>query len=81
VRKKYPCPCCWYLTLEAEAPGTYELCPVCYWEDDPVAANNINEPSEINHLSLRQAQDNFKRFGFSHRRWKAEVRPPFPDER
>ena len=27
-----PCPCCGYLTLDER--GGYEICPVCYWEDD-----------------------------------------------
>ncbi|HEP9402485.1 hydrolase, partial [Pseudomonas aeruginosa] len=31
---RYPCPCCGYLTFDEEPCGTYEICPVCYWEDD-----------------------------------------------
>ncbi|MBQ6093927.1 MAG: hypothetical protein IJL09_00855, partial [Lachnospiraceae bacterium] len=30
--KKFRCPCCGFYTLEEV--GTYEVCPVCYWEDD-----------------------------------------------
>ena len=36
------CPCCGYPTLSEEPPGTYEICPVCFWEDDPV---QFNDPS------------------------------------
>ena len=35
---RYPCPCCGYFTLDAEPVGTFEVCPVCYWEDDDVQA-------------------------------------------
>lgn len=30
--KKYKCLCCGYRTLEAH--GEYDICPVCFWEDD-----------------------------------------------
>ena len=29
---KYKCFCCGYLTLPAR--GEFEICPVCFWEDD-----------------------------------------------
>lgn len=34
--KKYTCPCCGYKTLEEEVRGSYEICPICFWEDDSV---------------------------------------------
>ena len=30
-----PCPCCGYLVFDEE-PGSYSICPICYWEDDAV---------------------------------------------
>ena len=30
--KKYKCPCCGYFTLDER--GEYDICPVCFWEDD-----------------------------------------------
>lgn len=30
--KKYKCLCCGYITLETR--GEYDICPVCFWEDD-----------------------------------------------
>lgn len=29
---KYACPCCGCLTLDER--GGYDICPVCFWEDD-----------------------------------------------
>ena len=26
---RYACPCCGYLTLPEEPPGTFDICPVC----------------------------------------------------
>ncbi|MGW2848911.1 CPCC family cysteine-rich protein, partial [Streptomyces sp. NPDC001274] len=28
---RYPCPCCGHRVL-GEMPGSYEICPVCFWE-------------------------------------------------
>jgi hypothetical protein len=36
VPEHFACPCCGYLTLDEEPPGTYEICVVCDWEDDAV---------------------------------------------
>lgn len=30
--KKYKCLCCGYQTLDTR--GEYDICPVCFWEDD-----------------------------------------------
>ena len=30
--KRYQCLCCGYWTLESR--GEYDICPVCFWEDD-----------------------------------------------
>lgn len=30
-----PCPACGFLTIGEEFYGTYEICPICDWEDDP----------------------------------------------
>ncbi|MDQ0194587.1 rubrerythrin [Paenibacillus wynnii] len=33
---KFTCPCCGYKTLDEEPPGTYDICKICFWEDDGV---------------------------------------------
>jgi len=31
----YPCPACGFEVFD-DAPGSYDLCPICNWEDDGV---------------------------------------------
>lgn len=33
MRLRYTCPCCGFKTLDD--PFSYDICEVCYWEDDP----------------------------------------------
>ena len=37
---KYSCPCCGYLVYEENPSGSYEVCPVCYWEYDDIQNEN-----------------------------------------
>ncbi|EOO14795.1 hypothetical protein IG9_03963 [Bacillus cereus HuA2-9] len=41
-------------TLEEEPPGTYEICSICYWEDDEVQFNDHDFEGGANEVSLRQ---------------------------
>ena len=60
---KYKCPCCKNLTFEDKTPGTFEICPVCYWEDDPLQFKDINYSGGANKVTLKIAKENYKRFG------------------
>ncbi|MFD3443217.1 CPCC family cysteine-rich protein [Microbacteriaceae bacterium 4G12] len=51
----YPCPCCGSLTLE-EAPGSYEICGVCGWEDDHAQLRWPTLAGGADAVSLIQAQ-------------------------
>lgn len=33
---KHKCPCCGYYTFDEKPSGTYDICEVCFWEDDPI---------------------------------------------
>jgi hypothetical protein len=37
--KQYPCPCCGYMSFD-EPPGSYDICPICFWEDDASQLRN-----------------------------------------
>ena len=78
--KVYRCPCCRCKTLHSR--GGFEICPVCFWEDDgqdePDAERVLGGPNGS--LSLRQAQANFQKIGAVEERFKTNVRLPLPDE-
>ncbi len=78
--KMYACPCCRFLTLTDEPPGTFEICPVCNWEDDKVQAEDPTFSGGANQMSLEQAQRNFVELGAISKEALARVRPPLVDE-
>jgi hypothetical protein len=77
---KYQCPCCGYKTLDER--GGYDICPVCFWEDDgqDEAYAALNHPFSPNHMSLAQARENYRRIGACEERLLQFVRPPLPEE-
>jgi len=77
---KYACPCCGYRTLHREPPGTSDICPVCFWEDDGVQFRDPNYDGGANKPSLRQAQKNFLEFGACDREALRHIRPPGEDD-
>lgn len=77
---KFACRCCGFKTLDERPVGTYEICPVCFWEDDNVQTEDPDFEGGANEPSLRQAQRNFIVFGASERRATGKVRVPRVDE-
>ena len=78
---KYRCRCCGYYTLSEMASGTYEICGVCFWEDDPVQDFDPDYAGGANTPGLTEARRNFKQFGACERRLLEHARPPRDDER
>lgn len=76
----YRCPCCRALTLCDR--GGFEICPVCYWEDDGQDDHDAEEvrggPNGT--LSLSAARTNYQRHGASEARFASSVRSPRPEE-
>jgi Cysteine-rich CPCC len=77
----FACPCCRCLTLGGR--GGFEICPVCFWEDD---GQDDKDASVVRGgpngaLSLEQARRNFAIFGACDEPSKQHVRPPIPEEK
>lgn len=75
---KFRCPCCGYYTLTTV--GVYDVCPVCYWEDDPVQEDDPDFAGGANDLSLVECRENYKKYGACEERFREHVRKPLPEE-
>jgi Cysteine-rich CPCC len=76
----YRCPCRRYKTLRGRA--AYEICKVCFWEDDGQDDHDADDVrgGPNGSLSLTNARLNFAAFGVFDRRFSSNVRPPLADE-
>ena len=78
-QKRYRCPCCGYYTF-TEPCGSYEICPVCYWENDAVQNDNPDYVGGANKCSLNESRNNYKKAGACEERFLPYVRQPLPEE-
>ena len=74
------CPCCGCKTLGER--GGFEICEVCFWEDDGQDDHDADavRGGPNGALSLTQARANFRRFGACEERFIDKVRPPRAEE-
>jgi hypothetical protein len=70
----HQCPACDYFTLANR--GQYEICPICFWEDNGLDLDRPDVISGPNHLTLREARTNFQEIGACD----ANARPHVLDE-
>ena len=68
---KYRCRCCNSATLEEnpEYP-TYEICSICYWENDPIQNDKPDFAGGANVVCLNEAKRNYSSFGAVEERFK-----------
>ncbi|WP_394746743.1 CPCC family cysteine-rich protein [Spongiimicrobium salis] len=57
------CPSCDYNTFKKSERLQYSICPICFWEDDPIQFEEPDCKSGANRVSLIQARKNFIEFG------------------
>jgi hypothetical protein len=76
----YHCPCCLYPTLPMR--GGFEVCPVCYWEDDGQDSHDADRVrgGPNGSWSLTQARANFAALGAYEDRFCDKARQPTVDE-
>jgi len=80
VTEKFACPCCGYKTFKEQPNGSYDICQVCFWEDDPIQLDNPDYEGGANRVSLKQGQKNFVEFGACEREMTKNVRQLTKDE-
>lgn len=77
---KSKCPCCNHKTMDNNDPLFHDICPVCYWENDPVQNEDENFIGGANKVSLAQARKNYSVFGASSKEFTDKVREPLHNE-
>ncbi len=80
IKKKYQCPCCKFYTLENEPPGTFDICPICFWEDDNIQFTSPDFEGGANDTSLNKARENYKKIGAISEEHLDKVRRPNEDD-
>jgi hypothetical protein len=68
-----PCPCCGHRTLPEL--GQYELCPVCFWEDDPNQSSHAESANGANGKSLLESQQTYLSIGAMDKKFLKQERP------
>lgn len=77
--ENYTCPCCGYKTFESKQE--FDICPICFWEDDNIQFDKVDMAGGANVISLRQAQQNYIKYCVSQQRFLKYVRKPKKDEK
>lgn len=74
---KAKCACCGYYTIGELA----EICPICYWEENIYQEEIDQDDNDApNYLSIKEAKENFRKFGAIKLDYKTLTRKPHFDE-
>lgn len=75
-----PCACCGYETISQGSD--YEICPICFWEDDGYGDREPDvRHGGPNNVSLNTARLNFLTFGAAEHKDLPHVRQPRESDR
>lgn len=66
------CACCGNPTLDEDS--IFDICPVCFWQDDEVQNSDPDYAGGANQISLNQAKLNFQKFGACEQRFIKQVK-------
>ena len=78
--RRWPCACCTCFTLEEAGRSSYQVCPVCFWEDDGHQYHHPDSAAGANRVSLRRAIGNYRAQRASEPGFRNRVRAPTPEE-
>ena len=56
----FKCPVCGQYTFQS-GPGSYEICPVCGWEDDKAQYKDPNLKGGANRFSLKEYKEQYEK--------------------
>jgi hypothetical protein len=76
---RYTCPCCGFQTLGAP-PGSFEICRVCFWEDDAVQLLDPWFAGGANRSNLVEAQASYATCGAVEERFLQYVKDALPTD-
>lgn len=74
------CPCCNCFTMEHNDAIYHDICPVCFWENDPIQNDNEKYVGGANDISLSEAKANYQKIGAVKQEYIKCVRSPYSDE-
>ncbi len=78
---KHKCVCCGNLTIDDPDTIGYEICPVCFLENDQMQNENHDHKGGANRISLNEARENYKKYGACDKESLPFVRKPYENER
>lgn len=58
----------------------HDICPVCFWENDPIQNDNEKYVGGANDISLSEAKANYQKLGAVKQEYIKCVRSPYLDE-
>lgn len=66
IQENFQCKCCGNNSLSELPNGTFEICEICFWEDDIAQSEDLNFEGGANSVSLNKAKENYQNFGISN---------------
>lgn len=75
---KKKCVCCGFYTMN-EKDSEYDICPVCFWEDDNYQTKNPTQTG-ANKVCLIEGRENYRKFGACEVNMISRTRAPRIEE-
>jgi len=77
---KYHCPCCGYYTFKEPVEGNYDVCDVCFWQDDLEQKKDLSLVIGANDMCLNTALKNYLSIGAVDAEKVKYIRGAFEEE-